>query len=103
MHQPVRLPPFVHPATLSRSHLFDAGHLPDRAGAIEHGIVGNGWYLRDLSEVLFWRQSNRLVQGDKLWHDGRKRDSSFTCANSFWWYNMVSDADWCITPPRLLC
>ena len=27
----------------------------------EHGIVGNGWYFRDLAEVWFWRQSNRLV------------------------------------------
>ena len=27
----------------------------------EHGIVGNGWYDRELAEVFFWRQSNRLV------------------------------------------
>ncbi len=27
----------------------------------EHGIVANGWYFRDLAEVLFWRQSNTLV------------------------------------------
>ncbi len=31
----------------------------------EHGIVANGWYFRDLAEVLFWRQSNRLVRGDR--------------------------------------
>jgi len=24
----------------------------------DHGIVGNGWYVRDLAEVLLWRQSN---------------------------------------------
>jgi predicted AlkP superfamily pyrophosphatase or phosphodiesterase len=24
----------------------------------EHGIVGNGWYDRDLAEVMFWKQSN---------------------------------------------
>jgi len=29
----------------------------------EHGIVANGWYFRDLSEVWLWRQSNRLVAG----------------------------------------
>jgi len=30
----------------------------------EHGIVGNGWYFRDLGEVLLWRQHNALVQGE---------------------------------------
>ena len=33
----------------------------------EHGIVGNGWFFRDLGEVMFWRQHNGLVQGEKLW------------------------------------
>ena len=37
-----------------------------------HGIVGNGWYFRDLGEVLFWRQHNALVGGDKLWHAARR-------------------------------
>ena len=32
-----------------------------------HGIVANGWYFRDLSEVWLWRQSNRLVAGEKVW------------------------------------
>ena len=30
----------------------------------EHGIVGNGWYFRDLGEVFLWRQSNKLVQAE---------------------------------------
>jgi predicted AlkP superfamily pyrophosphatase or phosphodiesterase len=64
----------------------------------EHGIVGNGWYFRDESEVKFWRQSNRLVQGPKLWEVARALDPSFTCANLFWWYNMYSNADYCVTP-----
>ena len=64
----------------------------------EHGIVANGWYFRDLSEVWLWRQSNRLVQGDKVWHLGRRRDPGFTCASLFWWFNMVTDADWSVTP-----
>ena len=63
-----------------------------------HGIVGNGWYFRDLAEVWFWRQSNRLVHGKKVWEMGRERDSSFTCAQVFWWYNMYSTADWSVTP-----
>lgn len=64
----------------------------------EHGIVANGWYFRDLSEIWFWRQSNRLVSGERLWDAGRRRDSAFTCANLFWWYNMYSSADIGVTP-----
>jgi predicted AlkP superfamily pyrophosphatase or phosphodiesterase len=64
----------------------------------EHGIVGNGWYFRELSEVWFWRQSNRLVQSPKLWELARQRDPSFTVANLFWWYAMYSSADWAVTP-----
>lgn len=64
----------------------------------EHGIVANGWYFRDLAEVWFWRQSNRLVEAKKVWELGRERDPGFSCANLFWWYNMYSSADWAVTP-----
>jgi predicted AlkP superfamily pyrophosphatase or phosphodiesterase len=63
-----------------------------------HGAVANGWYFRDLSEVWLWRQSNRLVAGEKIWEAGKKRDPAFTCAKMFWWYNMYSSADWSATP-----
>lgn len=63
-----------------------------------HGCVGNGWYFRELSEVLMWRQSNKLVAGEKVWEAGRRRDPSFTCAKLFWWYNMYSTADYTVTP-----
>ncbi|MBI4848036.1 MAG: alkaline phosphatase family protein [Nitrospirae bacterium] len=84
--------------TCSVQSTYLTGKLPS-----EHGIVGNGWYFRDLSEVLFWRQSNRLVQSEKIWHVAKRRDPSFTCANNFWWYNMVTDADWAVTPRPLYC
>jgi predicted AlkP superfamily pyrophosphatase or phosphodiesterase len=64
----------------------------------DHGIVGNGWYFRDLSEVMFWRQSASLYSGERIWEAGRKRDPSFTCAKLFWWYNMYDTADWTVTP-----
>lgn len=64
----------------------------------DHGIVANGWYFRDLSEIWLWRQSNRLVGGEKIWEAGRARDPAFTCAKMFWWYNMYSSADWSATP-----
>ena len=64
----------------------------------EHGIVGNGWYFRDLAQVWFWRQSNHLVFGEKVWETARRRDASCTCAKIFWWFNMYSTADWSVTP-----
>ena len=64
----------------------------------EHGIVANGWYFRELAEVWLWRQSNKLVSGDKIWESGRARNENFTCAKMFWWYNMYSTADWSATP-----
>jgi predicted AlkP superfamily pyrophosphatase or phosphodiesterase len=63
-----------------------------------HGIVANGWYFRDLSEIWLWRQSNRLVAGEKIWDAARARDPKFSCAKMFWWYNMYSSADWSATP-----
>ncbi|PSL26692.1 alkaline phosphatase family protein [Dyadobacter jiangsuensis] len=64
----------------------------------ENGIVGNGWYDREDSEVKFWKQSNKLVQGDKIWDNARKTDPNFTISKMFWWYNMYSTADWSVTP-----
>ena len=64
----------------------------------QHGIVANGWYFRDLAEILFWRQSNQLVQGEKVWQKAREHDPDFSCAKLFWWYNMYSDVNWSATP-----
>ena len=64
----------------------------------DHGIVGNGWYFRDLAEVLFWRQSNRLVHGERIYQAGRARDASYTTAKLFWWYNMYAPVEWSVTP-----
>jgi predicted AlkP superfamily pyrophosphatase or phosphodiesterase len=64
----------------------------------DHGCVANGWYFRDLAEVMLWKQSNQLVWGEKIWEAARQRDPAFTCAKLFWWYNMYSSADWAVTP-----
>jgi predicted AlkP superfamily pyrophosphatase or phosphodiesterase len=64
----------------------------------DHGIVANGWYFRDLSEVWLWRQSNRLVHGEKVWEAAKRRDPAFTCAQLFWWYNMYASVDIAVTP-----
>src|SRR6266404_935194 len=69
--------------TCSAQSNYLTGKLPT-----EHGIVANGWYDRELAEVQFWKQSNHLVHGRKVWDDLRALDPKFTCAKLFWWYNM---------------
>lgn len=68
-----------------------------------HGIVANGWYFRDLAEVWLWRQSNRLVFGEKVWDIAKRINPEFTCANMFWWYNMYTTADFGVTPRPIYC
>jgi predicted AlkP superfamily pyrophosphatase or phosphodiesterase len=63
-----------------------------------HGAVANGWYDRTLAEHHFWKQSNHVVRGEKLWEKLRAARPGFTCAKLFWWHNMYSTADWSITP-----
>src|SRR6478736_6682237 len=64
----------------------------------DHGIVANGWLFRDLMEIWLWRQSNKLVNGDKIWDIAKRRDPAFTSANLFWWYNMAAGNDIGVTP-----
>ncbi|WP_460071187.1 alkaline phosphatase family protein [Streptomyces sp. YKOK-I1] len=64
----------------------------------EHGVVGNGWYFRDLGEVLLWRQHNALVGGEKLWDAARRSRPGYTVANVCWWYAMGADVDFTVTP-----
>jgi predicted AlkP superfamily pyrophosphatase or phosphodiesterase len=68
----------------------------------QHGIVGNGWFNRELAEVQFWKQSNRLVQQPKIWDALRKQSEivnrKSSIANCFWWFNMYSGVDYSLTP-----
>jgi len=63
-----------------------------------HGIVGNGWYFRDLGEVYLWRQHNRLIQGKKVWERARESRPGFRVANLCWWYAMGASTDLTLTP-----
>lgn len=85
--------PVVPAVTCSAQSTYLTGKWPS-----EHGIVGNGWYFKDECEVKFWKQSNKLVEGDKIWDKLKKENKDFTCANHFWWYNMYSTADYSVTP-----
>ena len=64
----------------------------------QHGIVANGWYFRELAEVMFWKQANGLMQGEKVWETARKQQPGYTTAKLFWWYNMYASVDWSVTP-----
>jgi predicted AlkP superfamily pyrophosphatase or phosphodiesterase len=64
----------------------------------DHGVVGNSWYFRDLGEVLFWRQHNGLVEGEKIWQAARRAEPGYRVANICWWYAMGADVDFTVTP-----
>lgn len=52
------VPPAV---TCSAQTTYLRGAMPDK-----HGIVGNGWYFREMDEIKFWRQPNKLIQSEKI-------------------------------------
>ncbi len=71
------LQPVLPAVTTSAQTTMLTGTLPQ-----EHGIVGNGWYFRELGEVWLWRQSRGLVQRPVAWRPGTR------VLNHFWWYAM---------------
>jgi predicted AlkP superfamily pyrophosphatase or phosphodiesterase len=92
----LRVAPVLPAVTCSAQATYLTGKLPR-----EHGVVGNGWYDRDLAEHLFWRQSNRLMQGPKLWHALRAEQPGTRIAQLFWWFNMYAEVDYSVTPRPL--
>jgi predicted AlkP superfamily pyrophosphatase or phosphodiesterase len=63
-----------------------------------HGAVANGWYFRELAQVMLWRQSNQLVHGEKLYEAAKAKFGTRT-AKMFWWWNMYAPSvDWSVTP-----
>ncbi|GHJ49556.1 alkaline phosphatase family protein [Catellatospora sp. TT07R-123] len=88
-----RLDPVLPAVTCSVQASFLTGLAPT-----DHGIVGNGWYFRDLGDVLLWRQHHALVQGERVWDAIRRERPGYTVANICWWYAMGADVDWTITP-----
>lgn len=64
----------------------------------DHGAVGNGWFDRETGEIGFWRQSNALVRGPKLYERLKEMAPSARCAKIFWWWNLGARVDLSITP-----
>jgi predicted AlkP superfamily pyrophosphatase or phosphodiesterase len=96
-----RVSPAFPAVTCTAQSNYLTGKLPS-----QHGIVGNGWFNRELAEIHFWKQSNHLVQSPKIWDalksdgaaQGKRATQSRSTANCFWWFNMYSSADYSITP-----
>jgi predicted AlkP superfamily pyrophosphatase or phosphodiesterase len=79
--------------TCSAQSTFLTGLLPR-----DHGAVGNGWYFRDLGEVLLWRQHAKLVTGERVWDAARRSFPGYRTANICWWYAMGSGVETTVTP-----
>lgn len=75
----IAVQPPVPALTSTSQATFSTGSPP-----AEHGIVANGWYFEELSEILNWQRSARLVHGEPIWESVRKVDSSIQTANLFW-------------------
>ncbi|GBL43103.1 hypothetical protein EMGBD4_06020 [Verrucomicrobiota bacterium] len=88
-----RVKPAFPAVTCTAQSDYLTGKLPSA-----HGIVGNGWYDRALSEVQFWKQSNRLVGAPKVWDELHTKNPKLKVANLFWWYNLGTNADLSVTP-----
>lgn len=88
-----KIKPVLPAVTTTSQSVYVTGKYPT-----DHGIVGNGWYDATDAEVKFWKQSNHLVGAEKIWDEAKKRNTAFTCAKMFWWYNMYSSADYSVTP-----
>jgi len=91
-----RIRPAFPAVTCTAQAAYLTGRLPNT-----HGIVANGWHDRDLAEHQFWKQSNRMIQGEKIWHALRAAHPDATVAQLFWWFNMHADVDWSVTPRPL--
>jgi predicted AlkP superfamily pyrophosphatase or phosphodiesterase len=88
-----RVDPVLPAVTCTMQSTFLTGLEPT-----DHGIVGNGWYFRDLGEIFLWRQHNKLVQGEKVWEAARRAKPGFKTANVCWWYAMGASTDFTVTP-----
>lgn len=88
-----KIKPVLPAVTTTAQSTYLTGKLPSG-----HGIVGNGWYDREESEIKFWKQSNGFVKAESIWTTAKRIDPKFTCAQMFWWYNMYNGADFSVTP-----
>ncbi len=64
----------------------------------QHGIISNGLYDRENFQVLFWEQSSKLVQAERIWDVIKKKNSNIKTSVLFWQNTMFANSDFIITP-----
>ncbi len=88
----------VTPAvTLPAQATMLTGVLPTR-----HGVIGNGWYRRDIGEARAWVQANDQICTERFdWKARRLAKAGgrdFKVAHLFWWFAQGSHAELMLTP-----
>jgi predicted AlkP superfamily pyrophosphatase or phosphodiesterase len=61
-----------------------------------HGMVANGIFHRRLNRPMFWEQSARLVQGDRIWSEFRGRGRRVGMV--FWQQSLGEAVDLILSP-----
>jgi predicted AlkP superfamily pyrophosphatase or phosphodiesterase len=64
----------------------------------DHGIVSNGFYDKENLQVLFWEQSSKLVQSERIWDVLKKKNSNIKTSVLFWQNTMFANSNYLITP-----
>ncbi len=64
----------------------------------DHGIISNGYFDRENLQTLFWEQSTKLVQSEKIWDTIKSKNDMLKTAMLFWQNSMYSNNDYVVTP-----
>lgn len=70
---------------------FKTGRSPE-----SHGVIGNGFYMPELSKVFFWEQASSIIEGERIWRQFRNRGK--TVCQLFWQQSVGTDSDMIISP-----
>ncbi|MHC5142589.1 MAG: alkaline phosphatase family protein, partial [Planctomycetota bacterium] len=62
----------------------------------EHGMVANGYWSRKLCRPLFWEQSSKLVEGDRIWEGFRGKNGRV--GMMFWQQSLGEEIDLVLSP-----
>jgi len=86
----------------SAQSVFPAVTCPVQAGfrtaasPLLHGMIANGLFHRELSRVMFWEQSSRLVAGPRIWQEFRTHGGRVGLM--FWQQSLGESVDLILSP-----
>lgn len=64
----------------------------------QHGIISNGIFDKVNLQPMFWEQSTRLVQSEKIWDNLKKNNEFIKTAMLFWQNSLYTNNDFVISP-----